>query len=120
VCSQQRRKLPRQGHTKLVRVCDSCAVAVDADESGDVIPTSSVHRSQHAARRVVRSRSLSVVAATALAAAATADATSDKERLRLKRLKLLRCRSWWISDVTAVYCRRYLLRPTALEVRTTH
>ena len=42
---------------------------------------------------------------------------AELKRLRLKKLKLLRCRSWWLRDITAVYARRYLLRLTALEVR---
>ena len=126
VCSRHKRAMPHLGYKSAVRVCDACAMAEDsrrhkrrASSEIDVKDFPSdlqVSAVDAAASRVVRRKKMIPHIPKAQPHIPSRHA-NVMQMIKLRRLKLLRFRTWWISDVTAAYARRYLLRMTALEVR---
>jgi hypothetical protein len=113
--------MPHLGYKHAVRVCDACAMAEDSrkarrrsksDLDNKEFPSELQAPAVDAsAPRVLRRKRIPQ----------TPHRVHDRhaavmELIKLRKLKLLRFRSWWISDVTAAYARRFLLRMTALEV----
>lgn len=117
-CSSQKCVLPALGFSEAVRVCDICfareAESKRSGGKGSVVRTSpkrsfesktmSTNDSEHSNRKYSKDSEIDIL--------------ESYSSHKIQQLRNLQTRQILLSEITEVYCRRHLLRKSALELMT--